>query len=181
MELLSLFLLCVCVRASQTDLEEERIKQKMANRTRSERCRIYTLRAAVNLFVVAVLISCFYCIFIATVFSQRKQAEVTTFSFHFTLRVLTCSDYWRLCVFVFSNRATFCWSWWWNICPPSSSRWLTSSHRWSSTSSSVSRIIRLPLRSASRWWGITFTHVFTVLFVIRHIRRVKLIETSERL
>ncbi|KAI7810483.1 transmembrane channel-like protein 7 isoform X1 [Triplophysa rosa] len=57
------------------DLEEERIKQKMANRTRSERCRIYTLRAAVNLFVVAVLISCFYCIYIATVFSQQKQAE----------------------------------------------------------------------------------------------------------
>lgn len=59
----------------KTDLEEERIKRKMANRTRGERCRIYTLRAAVNLFVVAVLISCFYCIYIATVFSQRQQTK----------------------------------------------------------------------------------------------------------
>ncbi|XP_055059951.1 transmembrane channel-like protein 7 isoform X2 [Misgurnus anguillicaudatus] len=59
----------------KTDLEEERIKRKMANRTRGERCRIYMLRAALNLFVVAVLISCFYCIYIATVFSQRQQKK----------------------------------------------------------------------------------------------------------
>lgn len=60
----------------QTDLEEERIKRKMANRTRAEKCRIYALRAALNLAVMAVLVACFYCIYIATVFSQRKQAEV---------------------------------------------------------------------------------------------------------
>ncbi|XP_051994291.1 transmembrane channel-like protein 7 [Xyrauchen texanus] len=59
----------------KTDLEEERIKRKMANRTRREKCHIYTLRAAVNLFVMAVLVACFYCIYIATVFSQRKQTE----------------------------------------------------------------------------------------------------------
>ncbi|XP_042621882.1 transmembrane channel-like protein 7 [Cyprinus carpio] len=57
------------------DLEEERIKRKMANRTRGEKCRIYALRAALNLFVMAVLVACFYCIYEATVFSQRKQAE----------------------------------------------------------------------------------------------------------
>ncbi|XP_043114295.1 transmembrane channel-like protein 7 isoform X1 [Puntigrus tetrazona] len=59
----------------KTDLEEERIKRKMANRTRGEKCRIYALRAVLNLFVMAVLVACFYCIYIATVFSQRKQAE----------------------------------------------------------------------------------------------------------
>uniref|UniRef100_A0A8C2H2Y9 Transmembrane channel-like protein n=1 Tax=Cyprinus carpio TaxID=7962 RepID=A0A8C2H2Y9_CYPCA len=59
----------------KTDLEEERIKRKMANRTRGEKCRIYALRAALNLFVMAVLVACFYCIYEATVFSQRKQAE----------------------------------------------------------------------------------------------------------
>ncbi|XP_039537966.1 transmembrane channel-like protein 7 isoform X2 [Pimephales promelas] len=59
----------------KTDLEEERIKRRMANRTRGERCRIYALRAALNLFVMAVLVTCFYCIYVATVFSQRKQVE----------------------------------------------------------------------------------------------------------
>ncbi|KAK2909581.1 hypothetical protein QQF64_000446 [Cirrhinus molitorella] len=59
----------------KTDLEEERIKRKMANRTRGEKCRIYALRAAVNLFVMGVLVACFYCIYVATVFSQRKQTE----------------------------------------------------------------------------------------------------------
>lgn len=68
---MTLFFMC-----RQTDLEEERIKRKMANRTRGEKCRIYALRAALNLAVMAVLVACFYCIYIATVFSQRKQAEV---------------------------------------------------------------------------------------------------------
>lgn len=49
----------------------------MANRSRGERCRIYALRAALNLAVMAVLVACFYCIYFATVFSQRKQAEVS--------------------------------------------------------------------------------------------------------
>ncbi|KAI2668869.1 Transmembrane channel-like protein 7 [Labeo rohita] len=50
----------------KTDLEEERIKRKMANRTRGEKCRIYALRVALNLFVVGVLVACFYCIYMAT-------------------------------------------------------------------------------------------------------------------
>ncbi|XDV17144.1 hypothetical protein PO909_016548 [Leuciscus waleckii] len=65
----------------KTDLEEERIKRRMANRTRSERCRIYALRAALNLFVMAVLVTCFYCIYVATVFSQRKQVEAEKSAF----------------------------------------------------------------------------------------------------
>ncbi|XP_061844247.1 transmembrane channel-like protein 7 [Nerophis lumbriciformis] len=57
----------------KTDLEEERIKQKIADRTRKEKCRIYLLRFILNLFVIAVLAGCFYCIYIATVFSQEAQ------------------------------------------------------------------------------------------------------------
>lgn len=60
----------------KTDLEEERIRQKMAERSRKEKCRIYSIRAAVNLFVVAILIGCFYCIYRATTFSQQALAQV---------------------------------------------------------------------------------------------------------
>ncbi|XP_054634911.1 transmembrane channel-like protein 7 [Dunckerocampus dactyliophorus] len=57
----------------KTDLEEERIKQKIADRTRKEKCRIYLLRFILNLFVIAVLAGCFYSIFLATIFSQQAQ------------------------------------------------------------------------------------------------------------
>ncbi|KAJ8363904.1 hypothetical protein SKAU_G00127350 [Synaphobranchus kaupii] len=57
----------------KTDLEEERIKQKIADRTRKEKCRIYVLRLVLNLFVVAVLAACFYSIYRATVYSQKSQ------------------------------------------------------------------------------------------------------------
>ncbi|XP_036954741.1 LOW QUALITY PROTEIN: nodal modulator 1 [Acanthopagrus latus] len=57
----------------RTDLEEERIKQKIADRTRKEKCRIYVIRLVLNLFVIGVLASCFYSIYIATVFSQKAQ------------------------------------------------------------------------------------------------------------
>ncbi|XP_066517905.1 transmembrane channel-like protein 7 [Hoplias malabaricus] len=59
----------------KTDLEEERIRQKMAERSRREKCRIYSLRFALNLFVIAVLGCCFYSIYSATIFSQQKQAQ----------------------------------------------------------------------------------------------------------
>ncbi|MCJ8748317.1 hypothetical protein PDJAM_G00163460 [Pangasius djambal] len=58
----------------KTDLEEERIRQKMAERSQKEKCRIYSLRVALNLFVIAVLVCCFYCIYSATIFSQEAQA-----------------------------------------------------------------------------------------------------------
>ncbi|KAM7418652.1 hypothetical protein PAMA_015993 [Pampus argenteus] len=57
----------------RTDLEEERIKQKIADRTRKEKCRIYLIRFILNLFVIGVLAACFYSIYIATVFSQEAQ------------------------------------------------------------------------------------------------------------
>ncbi|KAJ8246015.1 hypothetical protein GJAV_G00262740 [Gymnothorax javanicus] len=59
----------------KTDLEEERIKQKIADRTRKEKCRIYALRVVLNLFVVAVLAACFYCIYRATIYSQAAQMK----------------------------------------------------------------------------------------------------------
>lgn len=57
----------------QTDLEEERIKQKIADRTRKEKCRIYLIRLILNLFVIGVLAGCFYSIYVATIFSQEEQ------------------------------------------------------------------------------------------------------------
>ncbi|NWQ80134.1 TMC7 protein, partial [Columbina picui] len=56
----------------QTDLEEERLKQKIADRTMKEKLRIYTLRIAINTIVIAVLSGCFYSIYRATVFSQEN-------------------------------------------------------------------------------------------------------------
>nr|XP_020498466.1 LOW QUALITY PROTEIN: nodal modulator 1-like [Labrus bergylta] len=57
----------------KTDLEEERIKQKIADRTRKDKCRIYVIRLILNLFVIAVLAGCFYSIYVATIFSQEAQ------------------------------------------------------------------------------------------------------------
>lgn len=54
-------------------MEEERIKQKIAGRTRGEKCRIYVIRLILNLFVIAVLAGCFYSIYIATNVSQEAQ------------------------------------------------------------------------------------------------------------
>lgn len=59
----------------QTDLEEERIKQKIADRTRKEKCRIYLIRLILNLFVIGVLAACFYSIYVATIFSQKAQMD----------------------------------------------------------------------------------------------------------
>lgn len=61
----------------QTDLEEERIKQKIADRTRKEKCRIYFIRFILNIFVIAVLACCFYSIYVATAFSQEAQRNNT--------------------------------------------------------------------------------------------------------
>ncbi|XP_060939472.1 transmembrane channel-like protein 7 [Limanda limanda] len=59
----------------RTDLEEERIKQKIADRTRKEKCRIYLIRLILNLFVIGVLAGCFYSIYKATIFSQEAQVN----------------------------------------------------------------------------------------------------------
>ncbi|XP_061684862.1 transmembrane channel-like protein 7 isoform X1 [Syngnathoides biaculeatus] len=65
----------------RTDLEEERIKQKIADRTRKEKCRIYFIRLILNLFVIGVLAGCFYSIYIATIFSQKAQMNAVKENF----------------------------------------------------------------------------------------------------
>ncbi|XP_078097059.1 transmembrane channel-like protein 7 [Mustelus asterias] len=55
----------------KTDLDEERIKQKIADRTKKEKCRIYFLRVLLNLVVALILIICFYCIYRTTIYSQE--------------------------------------------------------------------------------------------------------------
>nr|XP_009681729.1 PREDICTED: transmembrane channel-like protein 7 [Struthio camelus australis] len=56
----------------KTDLEEERLKQKVADRTVKDKLRIYSLRIFINIVVLAVLSGCFYSIYRATVFSQEN-------------------------------------------------------------------------------------------------------------
>ncbi|KAM9314697.1 transmembrane channel-like protein 7 [Pholidichthys leucotaenia] len=55
------------------DLQEERIRQKIAGRTRKEKCRIYLIRLFLNVFVISILAGCFYAIYAATIFSQEKN------------------------------------------------------------------------------------------------------------
>ncbi|XP_067407148.1 transmembrane channel-like protein 7 [Emydura macquarii macquarii] len=55
----------------KTDLEEERLRQKIAERTTEEKLRIYCLRIFLNIIVLAVLSGCFYSIYRATIFSQE--------------------------------------------------------------------------------------------------------------
>ncbi|XP_048465793.1 transmembrane channel-like protein 7 [Rhincodon typus] len=57
----------------KTDLNEERMKQKIADRTKKEKFRIYLLRVFLNLVVVMILFICFYCIYETTVFSQKAN------------------------------------------------------------------------------------------------------------
>ncbi|XP_068002944.1 transmembrane channel-like protein 7 [Melanerpes formicivorus] len=71
----------------QTDLEEERQKQKIAERTMKEKLRIYSLRIFINIIVIAVLSGCFYSIYEATVFSQEKSNGVSNENFQANLLV----------------------------------------------------------------------------------------------
>ncbi|NXB30122.1 TMC7 protein, partial [Eulacestoma nigropectus] len=57
----------------QTDLEEEKLKQKIAERTMKEKLRIYSLRIFINIIVFAILLGCFYSIYRVTVFSQENS------------------------------------------------------------------------------------------------------------
>uniref|UniRef100_A0A4W3I2L3 Transmembrane channel-like protein n=1 Tax=Callorhinchus milii TaxID=7868 RepID=A0A4W3I2L3_CALMI len=59
----------------QTDLEEERIKQKIAERTKKEKMHIYFIRAVLNLIVALVLSVCFYCIYRATIYSEPHNSD----------------------------------------------------------------------------------------------------------
>ncbi|NXT74385.1 TMC7 protein, partial [Zapornia atra] len=59
----------------QVDLAEERLKQKIADRTVKEKIRIYSLRIFINIIVLAVLGGCFYSIYIATAYSQKNSND----------------------------------------------------------------------------------------------------------
>ncbi|XP_052535936.1 transmembrane channel-like protein 7 [Tympanuchus pallidicinctus] len=71
----------------QADLEEERLKQKIADRTIKKKLQIFSLRIFINIVVIAVLLACFYCIFRATVFSQENSSDVNNVSFQANLLV----------------------------------------------------------------------------------------------
>ncbi|NXM62009.1 TMC7 protein, partial [Illadopsis cleaveri] len=57
----------------QTDLQEEKLKQKIAERSMEEKLRIYSLRILINIIVIAILSGCFYSIYKVTVFSQESS------------------------------------------------------------------------------------------------------------
>ncbi|NWV95876.1 TMC7 protein, partial [Machaerirhynchus nigripectus] len=57
----------------QMDLQEEKLKQKIAERTMKEKLRIYSLRIFINIIVIAILSGCFYSIYRVTVFSQENS------------------------------------------------------------------------------------------------------------
>ncbi|KAM4765300.1 transmembrane channel-like protein 7 isoform 1-T1 [Cyanocitta cristata] len=59
----------------QTDLQEEKLKQKIAERTTKEKLRIYSLRIFINIIVIAILSGCFYSIYRVTVFSQESSND----------------------------------------------------------------------------------------------------------
>ncbi|NXP50103.1 TMC7 protein, partial [Heliornis fulica] len=61
----------------QVNLEEERVKRKIADRTMKEKLHIYSLRIFINVVVIAVLSGCFYSIYRATVFSQGSSSVST--------------------------------------------------------------------------------------------------------
>ncbi|NWI41174.1 TMC7 protein, partial [Picathartes gymnocephalus] len=57
----------------QMDLQEEKLKQRIAERTMQEKLRIYSLRIVINIIVIAILSGCFYSIYRVTVFSQENS------------------------------------------------------------------------------------------------------------
>ncbi|XP_027730159.1 transmembrane channel-like protein 7 isoform X3 [Vombatus ursinus] len=59
----------------KTDLVEERIRLKVAQRTPEETLRIYSLRMLLNAIVITVLAACFYAIYEATIFSQEHMKK----------------------------------------------------------------------------------------------------------
>lgn len=61
----------------QLDLEEEASRRAMAQRSPAQRAWLYTLRGLVNLLVVALLGVAFYCIYLATEYSQSTLSQVT--------------------------------------------------------------------------------------------------------
>ncbi|XP_014372932.1 transmembrane channel-like protein 4 isoform X1 [Alligator sinensis] len=57
------------------DLEEEASRRAMAQRSPAQRAWLYTLRSLINLLVVALLGVAFYCIYLATEYSQSTLSQ----------------------------------------------------------------------------------------------------------
>nr|XP_042703121.1 transmembrane channel-like protein 4 [Chrysemys picta bellii] len=55
------------------DLEEQTLRRLMAQRSPGQRLALYGLRGALNLLVVALLGAAFYCVYLATEYSQKGQ------------------------------------------------------------------------------------------------------------
>ncbi|KFP86797.1 Transmembrane channel-like 7, partial [Apaloderma vittatum] len=96
----------------QTDLEEERYKRKIADRTMKEKLRIYSLRIFINIIVIAVLSGCFYSIYRATVFSQENSTDVNNMNSqtnllvqYFPSMVITLANF--IAPWIFSILITF--------------------------------------------------------------------------
>ncbi|NXM50929.1 TMC7 protein, partial [Gymnorhina tibicen] len=71
----------------QMDLQEEKLKQKIAKRTMKEKLRIYSLRIFINIIVIAILSGCFYSIYRVTVFSQENSNDIDNANSHANLLV----------------------------------------------------------------------------------------------
>lgn len=67
---------CSLQHELQTDLQEEKLKQKIAERRMGEKLRIYSLRIFINIIVIAILSGCFYSIYRVTVFSQENSNDI---------------------------------------------------------------------------------------------------------
>ncbi|NWV12454.1 TMC7 protein, partial [Ptilonorhynchus violaceus] len=65
----------------QMDLQEEKLKRKIAERTMKEKLRIYSLRVFINIIVIAILSGCFYSIYRVTVFSQENSNDINNANF----------------------------------------------------------------------------------------------------
>ncbi|TKS82153.1 Transmembrane channel-like protein 7 [Collichthys lucidus] len=59
----------------QVDLEEERIKKRAAALTLRQKILLYSLRVGMALIAFGLIIAAFYCIFLATVFSQANSNQ----------------------------------------------------------------------------------------------------------
>jgi len=74
----------ICLFA-QTDLLEERTKERQANRTRGDKIRLYTKRFFINLLVILILAGCLAAIYYAALFALQNR---TTYDSQFVLDLI---------------------------------------------------------------------------------------------
>nr|XP_006006996.1 PREDICTED: transmembrane channel-like protein 7 isoform X1 [Latimeria chalumnae] len=87
----------------KTDLEEERIRKRIAARTKGEKIRIYLIRFLINSVVLSLLVGCFYCVYKATIYSQ-EYIRSGVHSTYFLLDLAT--EYLPSLVITFANVLT---------------------------------------------------------------------------